>query len=103
VKRDSGPYQPSERQEQRNQNGSHREESLSVTAGKFNGANEYGLSSKHSPTGRVLRPVPRHHADRDRAAGCIAPTRDSTPRTGAPSDEDPRPRRAFTAFVTEGD
>jgi hypothetical protein len=47
VERDSGPHQPSEREEQRNQHRYHREESLSVTAGKFNGANEYGLFSRH--------------------------------------------------------
>jgi hypothetical protein len=43
VKRESGSHQPSERRQQRCQNGYHREESLSVTAGKFNGANEYRL------------------------------------------------------------
>jgi hypothetical protein len=48
VQRDSGAHQPAERQEQPNQHGWHREESLSVTAGKFNGANEYGLYSRHS-------------------------------------------------------
>jgi hypothetical protein len=61
VQRDSGAHQPAERQEQPNQHGWHREESLSVTAGKFNGANEYGLYSRHRVggsaglTSRIIR------------------------------------------------
>jgi hypothetical protein len=39
MKRDSRPRQTAERQEQRNQDGHHREESLSVAAGTFNGNN----------------------------------------------------------------
>ena len=50
VKRDAGPRQRSEGLEERNQHVYHREERLSVTTGKFNGANEYALFSRRTRT-----------------------------------------------------
>jgi hypothetical protein len=48
VKRDSRPHQASERQQKRDQNGYHRQRSLSVGAGKFNRGNAYRVFSRDS-------------------------------------------------------
>jgi RNA polymerase sigma factor (sigma-70 family) len=51
MKRDSRPRQAAERQEHRNQDGCHREQSLSAAAGKFNGANAYRVFGSHTRKG----------------------------------------------------
>ena len=47
VKRESGSHQAAERQQKRKQHGCHRETAYPSLFGKCNGANEYGLFSRH--------------------------------------------------------
>ena len=46
VERDPRPHPPPERRKKGNQDGRHRDQSLSASAGKFNGANTYDIFQK---------------------------------------------------------